>query len=164
MLDTTQLYEEELRQCQASLAGIKWLSDYVNTSKFSCSECGSALIEQTDADETDQEDIALTCKACGEEQNTGKAIEHALEEALGGESYLRAKDEGIDGPIFTCPACGLETFVEHDDACAVCGAEPEGSAECARCSNQIDLDQRLYGDTSSLCSYCSHMMEKVMRE
>lgn len=164
MLETTQLYDEELKRCQATLAAVKWRSSHIETGHFACQECGSALIEQNDPSETDQDAVVLACRACGEEQETGRVIEYALDQALGGEAYLRAKDEGMEGPLFSCPECNLNTFIDHDDACAVCGAEPEGDAECARCSNDIELEQRLYGDSSSLCSYCAHVMDKVMND
>ncbi len=163
MLETTQLYEAELKRCQETLKGVKWRSEAMTSKDLSCQSCGSALIEQEDPAETDQDAITLICKACGEEQETPKVVEKALEDVLDVDAYIRAKEGGGEGPLFTCPECGLETFVDFEDRCGACGHEPDGDSECARCGNEIELDIRL-SDGGSLCGYCAHMSEKIMRE
>lgn len=164
MLDTAKFYEAELASCQATLDKVDWRSGEMESRYLNCEDCGSALIEQEDPNETDQDSIVMVCKACGAEQDTGKAIERALGEALGTEAYLRVKDEGRDGPLFACPECGLDTFVDTENRCGACGYEPDGDGECARCGNSIELETRLYGEGNALCSYCDHIMEKAMRE
>lgn len=164
MLETAQFYNEELKRCHETLKGVKWLSGTVTPGNFSCLDCGSGLIEQEDATETDQEDINLVCKACGEEQITVKLIEQALVEALEADAYIRARDGGEDGPLFTCPACGLEAYVDYEAQCGACGHEAGGADECVRCGGEIDVDTRLYGDSNDMCSYCSYSTEKMMNE
>lgn len=163
MLETTQLFEAELKRCQETLASISWRSNAFTSKDITCQSCGSALVEQEDPTEDNQDAITLMCKACGEEQDTAKVVEKALEDVLDIDAYIRAKDGAEDGPLFTCPECGLETFVDFEDMCGACGYEPDGDSECARCGNDIDLDIRL-SDGGSLCGYCAHMNEKIMRE
>ena len=164
MLETAQLYQEVLKRCQETLSGVKWHSNTLATVPFSCLECGSGLVAQEDANEADQDSIKLICKACGEEQDTERSIEAALRDALEYDSYTRAKEGLGDGPLFTCPNCGHDTYIEFEDQCAACGYEADGDAECARCGNEVELDVRLYGDGGSLCSYCAYVSDKVMRE
>jgi len=163
MLETTQLYEAELQRCQATLAEVKWLSDTITSKNLSCQSCGSALIQQEDPSETDQNAIVLICKACGEDQDTAKVVEKALNDVHDVDAYIRAKEGQYEGPLFSCPECDLETFVDFEDKCGACGYEPDGDTECARCGNEIELDIRL-NDGGSLCGYCAHMSEKIMRE
>lgn len=163
MLETTQLYEAELARCQATLAAIKWLSGSMSSKDVSCQDCGSALIEQEDPSEDDQDAATLVCKACGEEQDTRAVVEKALKDLLDIDAYIRAKEGAGEGPLFTCPDCGLETFVDFEDQCGACGYEPDSETECARCSNEIEIDIRL-SDGGSLCGYCLHMSEKIDRE
>ncbi len=163
MLETTQLYEAELKRCQETLASVSWRSNAFTSKNLSCQFCGSALIEQEDSAEDDQDAVILLCKTCGEEQDTAKVVEKALEDVLDIDAYIRAKDGAEEGPLFTCPDCGLETFVDFEDQCGACGYEPDGDSECARCGNDIELDIRL-SDGGNLCGYCAHMSEKIMRE
>jgi rubrerythrin len=163
MLNTTQLYQQELNRCVATLSDVAWVSDTVRGAVFACPACGSGLVAQTEPHATTQEDVTLICRACGGSPELQAVIEVALEEALGADAYLRAKDEGADGPIYTCPDCGAEAFIDFEEACAVCGYATE-ETDCVRCGKTLTLDDQLYAETSGLCSYCAHMSEKIMRE
>lgn len=163
MLETTQLYEAELNRCQETLKSVKWRSRAITSNDLSCQSCGSALIEQEDPAEADQDAIVLMCKACGKEQETPKVVEKALEDVLDIDAYTRGKEGVGDGPLFTCPECGLKTFVDFEDQCGACGHEPYDDSVCARCGNEIELDIRL-SNGGSLCGYCAHIYDKIMRE
>lgn len=162
MLEVTHFYEAELKLSRETLRNIRWRSGSMSPKHLECGQCGSALVAQADPQETDQDNIGLVCKACGAEQDTGDAIEAALGEALRGEAYLRVKDEGRDGPIYTCAECLQDTFIDFEDQCANCGFTPEGESECSICGEGIELELRMQGE--DLCSYCSYKMDKIRDE
>lgn len=163
MLETKNLYDKELKECRQSLAGIEWHSGTIAKEGVKCSACGSGLVEQIDPDNKQQDLAELKCRACGETFETQEAVVATLEEALAGEAYVRMKDAGEDGPIHMCPECQDDAYVDFESKCAACGHEIE-PVECARCGASLSLDELIYGESSSLCSYCDHMSAKVMRE
>ncbi len=118
----------------------------VRGSVFACPACGSGLIAQTEPHFTSQEHVTRTCRACGVSPELQVVIEVALEESLSADAYLRTKDEGASGPIYTCPACGAEAFVDFEGACAVCGYATE-ETDCVRCGTTLILDDLLYAET-----------------
>lgn len=162
MLDTKALYEAELKACKETFETVDWTSDTIRKSGLQCPDCGSSLIRQEDPDNTEQKWIELSCRACGSTPSIEKAISEALEKALTGERFLRAKDAGEDGPIFYCTECGNNTYVDFEESCAVCGHE-YGREDCVRCGSGLTMDEVIYGE-GGLCSYCAHMTAKIMRE
>lgn len=164
MLETAQLYEQELALCRQSLDRVTWLSDTMAKANPACLFCGSGLVAQDEPAKVDQGSLILRCKACGEHQETIFSIEQTVVAALETDAYLRVKDEGRDGPLFTCPECDLTTFIDFEDQCAACGFVPDSDSECARCGSDIELDIRLHNGGGSLCGYCIYAAEKVMRE
>jgi len=163
MLETTHLYEKELEQCRRSLAEIEWHSGTVAKEGVKCTACGSSLVEQIDSDNKHQEIAELKCRACGEALEIQEVVVAALEEGLAGEAYVRMKDAGEDGPIHMCPECQADAYIDFESKCAACGHEIE-PVECGRCGTSLSLDELIYGEGSSLCSYCDHMTAKAMRE
>jgi hypothetical protein len=163
MLATRALYEAELAGCRGTFAKVKWRSGTIGGKGLACSSCGSALVRQEDAANADQARMNLNCRACGEDLEVGDAIEATLAKVLAGESFIRAKDAGEDGPIFSCTECGKDTYIDFEEGCANCGHQYE-DVECARCGNLLSMDEIIHGDSTELCSYCSNMMEKIMRE
>lgn len=160
MLEVRALYKVEQERCRATLAGVDWVSETVANEHLRCQECGSDLIEQRDCANTDQEALALICRNCGATPDWDDAIIDAVDRALSGEAYVRAKDAGEPGPIYGCPACGNHTYIDFENACAVCGETFEYESECVRCYNTIPLEDALDGFDEGLCSYCTHVMEK----
>jgi hypothetical protein len=160
MLDVRALYEAELIRCRATLAGVDWVSATVAEKHLRCQECGSDLIEQRDSANTDQEALALICRSCGTEPDWDDAIVYAVDRALSGDAYVRFKDVGESGPIYDCPACERPSYIDFEDACAVCGETFDYEAECVRCSSGIPLEDALAGFDEGLCSYCTHVMGK----
>lgn len=160
MLEVRALYEAELARCRGTFAGVDWVSATVGKNYLHCQECGSDLIEQRDSANTDQEALALVCRSCGAEPDWDDAIANAVDRALANEAYDRFKDAGESGPVYDCPACGQHTYIDFEDACAVCGETFDYEAKCMRCYSGIPIEDALDGFDGGLCSYCTHVMGK----
>lgn len=163
MLQTKELYDQELRAARATMARVKWYSEAV-TGEFICNACQQELVEQVNPANDDQTQVELRCRTCGASPDLGAAIEAAIEERYGFEAYTRAKETGDTGPVYACPACARETLVEDAEKCANCGEPIEQDRECSLCGDGIPLGDYLDGLDEGLCSYCAYKMEKVMRE
>lgn len=160
MLEVRALYERELARCRATIAGVQWVSATVAKEHLRCLECASDLIEQRVSANTDQSALALVCRSCGTEPDSDDTIADAVERALSFEAYVRFKDGGEPGPIYNCPACERDTYIDFEGACAVCGEAFDYPTECARCHSGIPLDDALDGFDVGLCSYCTHIANK----
>jgi DNA-directed RNA polymerase subunit RPC12/RpoP len=160
MLTARDLYETELARCRATLAGVNWRSPTVEARGLRCTKCGSALVEQRDAQNSDQDEMGLICQGCGESLDREEEIVDAVDRALGGEAYERFKDTSESGPVYECPSCGNGAYIDTEDACAVCGETFEYEGICMRCSSSIPLEDALAGLDGGLCSYCTHVMSK----
>lgn len=163
MIETRHLYEAELARCKKTLATVEWRSSTVAEAELHCPDCGSHLIEQAEPENRDQDLVELYCLACRNHPETTTMIVEVLQERLAGETYVRFKDAGEEGPIHICPQCWDSAYVDFEDGCANCGHSID-SAECARCSTTLSIEEIAYGDGTGFCSYCAHMAEKVMRE
>lgn len=159
MLEARNLYEMELARCRATLSPINWLSMTVAKANLRCAECVSDLIKQTDEANTEQENMTLECQACGEAPPWDEAIAEAVDRALGGEAFERAKEGGESGPIFECPECARACYIESENQCAACGHSVTWE-NCARCYAGISLEDALDGFDGGLCSYCSNLLDK----
>ena len=164
MLETKEIYDAELKEAQETLSHVKWFSSSIDETVFTCSNCQSELIEQTDRSNTSQIAVELRCKTCGEHPDLDEAIERSIDRLYGNEAYSRAKETGEDGPIYTCPACDRNTLLEGDETCACCNNELDYESECMRCGSQIGIQDYLEGMDEGLCGYCSYMRDKVMAE
>ncbi len=84
-------------------------------------------------------------------------MEHALQVHFDLDNYMAAKD-GDEGPLQTCPECGLDTYVLAGDetGCAWCEFALD---ECGICSTPLTPSNVSY-DNSAFCSYCDHIMSK----
>lgn len=164
MLETKELYDQELLEARATLDKVAWHSPSLSGASLQCGECKSELVEQTDPDNESQDCVELRCRTCGDFPDLADIIEQVIESTYGTEAYIRKKDAGEDGPIYTCPACGRHTLVEGEDACANCNEPLDYTSECGRCGNGISVQDFLDGLDEGLCSYCSWQSEKIMRE
>lgn len=163
MLSTKALYDRELAACRESRSGIEWLSPTVGIAKLQCTNCASELVQQVDATNTDQNTAELKCRACGSLLETEDLVVETLAEELAHESFVRAKDSGEDGPVYDCPECLREAYVDFEEMCAVCGYKADDRG-CSRCGEVIPLSEMAYSDGSGLCSYCEHVSYKLMRD
>ena len=164
MLEQRSLYEHELKAARITFASVQWHAASLADAKFECIECGLDLMEQVEAANEAQSAIQFRCRNCADEPECGSVIERAVDRKYGGDAYIRAKEGGGDGPIYLCPACELQTYLEDEDICANCGESFDFDRECFRCSAGITIQDYLDGLDSGLCSYCTHLSEKVMRE
>lgn len=163
MLEAKTLYEGELKSCRGSFSKVEWISGTLADAGLICPVCDSKLVRQRDQDNTQQRNMELVCRACGVEPDTESAILTSLNDALAYEGHMRGKDTGEDGPIFHCTECGNDSYVDFEEQCAVCGHE-YGQQDCDRCGTTIPLNEIIYAERAGLCGYCSHMLDKLMRE
>ncbi|UDF03483.1 hypothetical protein [Asticcacaulis sp. AND118] len=164
MLETKELYDQELRSARATLENIAWFSPSISPELIKCGQCQSELVEQVKADNEQQDTAQLRCRTCGEDVEMADAIESAIDEVYGTDAYLRYKDAAENGPIYDCPSCSRATLVEGEDGCANCGEPLDYETECSRCGDSIGIQDYLDGMDEGLCGYCAHMHEKIMRE
>ena len=164
MLETKELYDQELRETRSTLNKVVWHSQTLDEAFLQCGECNSELVEQTDLDNESQDSVELRCRTCGKFPDLADSVEQIIESKYGGEAYLRAKEAGENGPIYTCPACARHTLVEGEEACANCNEPLDYTSECGRCGDTIPIQDFLDGLDEGLCSYCSWQFEKLMRE
>lgn len=164
MLETRELYEHELKEAKATLAGVQWHSGTVSTATLKCLDCESELLEQVDPSNSRQEAIEFRCRSCQAMPDVGDVIEATIENAFAFDAYTRAKETGEEGPIYRCPACERDCYVETEDTCANCNESLDYQSECMRCFNGISIQEYLDGNDSGFCGYCNYVSDKVMRE
>lgn len=160
MLQSQALFMAELEGCQKTLEPIDWRSGTIAEAKLVCTECESNLVQQADLENTDQDDADLSCRACGAQLDVGAVIEKTVEDVLGAEAYLRAKDAGEDGPYFDCPECDKGTFIDFEAGCANCGFTYTSEGRCGICHATIPVADILQDPDRTLCSYHQYLMEK----
>lgn len=159
MLEARALYSLELERCRTTLAAVDWRSATVADAHLRCEECGSDLIAQAEAGNADQAEMSLSCQACGASPSVEAAILEAVGRALEADAYIRMKDSGESGPVFECPACGEEAYIDFEGGCALCG-EPFEWENCMVCHSQIPIEDALAGFDEGICSYCTHIAAK----
>jgi len=164
MLMVKDLFDRELAAAKATFSNVDWHASVTSDLIFKCPDCTSKLIEQQDPDNKTQDFIELKCRACAEEPEVSNVIENAVEDHFGIDAYIQAKEGGEPGPIHECPSCQRDTLLDFEDKCLNCGEEMDFSSECMRCSNDISLADYLEGLDSGLCSYCTHIVDKIMSE
>lgn len=160
LLETEEVVAELQKRCAASLANLRWRSPTV-TRAFAagdglCPLCESALIEQTNPDNTKQDGADLRCLGCGERLPTNEVVAKTLVTHLYGDLYLAAT-QGGEPPIAECPSCEMETIVYEEDACAACGAAMP-HASCAVCHRDLTLDEM--SNSTHLCGYHLDLFDK----
>lgn len=79
--------------------------------------------------------------------------------ALEAETYIRMKDCGESGPVFECPACGEDAYIDFEGGCALCGEAFEWE-NCMVCHSQIPREDALAGLDEGICSYRTHIAAK----
>lgn len=159
MLEARALYEQELERCRKTLEAVEWRSATVAEAHLRCDDCGSDLIAQSDPLNTDQANMALLCQACGAAPTVDVVILESVERALEADAYIRMKDTGESGPVFECPACGEEAYIDFEDGCALCGEAVQWE-NCMVCHSRIPLEDALAGFDEGVCSYCAHIATK----
>lgn len=164
MLATKEFYDEELRDARATLSAVQWYSGAIANADLICPECRSKLVGQLDPENEFQDHVEPQCRTCGKLPDLADVIECTLDDLFGADAYLRAKEEGIDGPLYDCPSCGRTTLLEYESTCANCNDGLDFERKCYRCAADITVSDYLDGLDRGLCSYCSYVEEKVMRD
>ncbi|PKR50466.1 hypothetical protein [Thalassospira marina] len=157
MLEVHEVFEAELARCRSSYKNVNFHSESITDEALICPACGSTLVEQLNTENTEQCEMKLRCRTCGTKPERENVIVETLDTILGYEAYTRMTDSGEDGPIYFCPSCGQNAFVDFEEACAACGYQIE-AMNCQICGSGIETEIRLEGST--LCSNCRHTMEK----
>lgn len=162
ILSERAAFEKIQSSCLASWEDVEWPTDIKDLDKMSCPHCKSSLIGQADNENVVLEEVTGQCFQCGAEFSHEHTMELVVSASFEIDAYLMAKD-GLNSPIGTCPECWNDAYVDNGEVsiCFACGESIAG--ECIRCSTTIDLNE-YNSDYPNLCSYCAHMLEKVMSE
>lgn len=157
MLEVQEVYQKELSECRAETAKIVWQKEAMQpiSEYLRCADCHSELLKPKDLYEQDIYELVFKCTSCGSMNRFQDIIETGINEYLGGEAYIAAKDGG-ESPYQTCPSCGLETYLIEADFCAACLYERDYK-ECSRCGVGISIDEQEF---NGMCSYCSNLYDK----
>jgi hypothetical protein len=157
MLEMHEVFDADLARCRDSYKNVNFHSESIMDEALICPACGSTLVEQLNTENTEQCEMKLRCRTCGTKPETEDVIVETLDTVLGFEAYIRMKDAGEDGPIYACPSCWKEAFVDVEESCAACGYQIK-MIDCVACGSGIETEIRLEG--SELCGNCRHRMEK----
>jgi hypothetical protein len=161
--EVKEIYDRQMADCRRSFEHVEWQSPLIADAAdgFRCTECGSALVRQTDQDNADLEAIAFECADCKAAPDWDVVLERALVDAAAYDNYRAAKDG--DRPALTrCFECGRESYSTEDGRCLLaCGAEDE-DLECAVCGRHPEPDN--YVSETGMCSGCHWTYEKLLDE
>ncbi len=157
MLEEEKFFAAQKAACYASLAALPWHAGLKDI-ELACPDCGSALLYQNDANNSDPSSIEGKCKACDAKIDAERFVEIVVEAIHGGDDLLAAKDGG-EPIINDCPDCGQPAYVQNGeiDFCYFCGES--AASECARCGSPMSVND-VSVNSPSFCSYCDHMMHK----
>lgn len=154
LLESEALYELALAKCRATLVPIRWISPTMAEAveNIECAVCGSQLIEQAEAANSDQDRAVFRCIVCHTENGAEEIVPFALSKHLFADAYLAMTDGG-EWPLSDCPSCGVAGAIplgEGERICALCGdGFPEAS--CAVCHTALSVEE--IAENGSLCSY-----------
>jgi hypothetical protein len=162
MLDEESFFSKKKADCNASFSKIFWGYELTLDAQMYCDECSSYLIYQQDKENTSPSSIVGMCLACGENYTAERTVAKIVQAIFGGNDYVTIKDGG-DPIIHDCPECCQPNYVMNGETniCYFCEKSVDG--ECARCGIDLSVMNFSY-DHDSLCDYCAHMSDKIMRE
>jgi len=159
LVDVAEVYEREKADCESTMDSVEWESSTVHEGlkEYDCSNCGSGLINIPNP-KTSRYDNEFVCKSCGESWDYESIATEALESIAPSYNYRPVKDGG-EPEIVMCPNCSNETYIFSEEICGACGETAEHW--CNRCSNKIPASEIFLG---GLCSYCQHMLSRILSE
>lgn len=155
LLEVSEVYEKEKKECVDKLEGLDWKSPTVfeAVGSFACTRCGSDLITVRQVPENIEE-AEFECRICNKTYDYRSIVEESLKRYYSAASYFSQAD-GEESLLTTCPFCFGESYLYSEKICGICG---ESAAHtCERCGNTIPPEEINDG---SLCGYCSHIMGK----
>lgn len=155
LLSVAEVYEREKEDCIRVIDGINWgsFSLYDALIDYKCECCGSGLITISNP-QCVREETTFCCRSCGITWEFEKIAELAVVEYFSFQNYTSYVDGGEPGTI-TCPECCRNTYILHEQYCAVCEASFDHN--CQRCGMDIPPEEI---DGSGFCGWCSHMISK----
>jgi len=137
---------------------LDWISDLTFRifNDFTCTKCGSDLIEPLDTSKKDSWYASFRCRSCDEKWNYEELLPLACEKESE-DDHVRIKDGGE--PTFAyCPHCAEEYYNTDDNVCVNCGTE--GPFYCSLCDNAVPIcELPLYG-SEGVCSWCCQVRMK----
>ncbi len=156
LLKVSEVYRQELEECQKEFEQIKWCSETLEATAedIRCSHCQSQLVKPTNP-ERESQILEFHCSSCGECFLFEDIVANLVADYYEVDNYLSVKDGG-DPPIADCHECGFDTFVIAEDQCVRCGTSRIHSA-CAICGEYLSTDEQ---DLNGLCGYHYHMAMK----
>lgn len=152
------VFEKELSDCRRTLEKLTWSKAAADVpGNILCPNCGSQLVRQLNASNTDPRQASFQCAACGQKSDFETLVLGVLEEVYAPDAHLAAKDGG-DQPLEECLRCGEVSYIIERGSCALCGhGLPEG-AECLVCGEPLTIHD--YIEHESLCSYHAYVADR----
>jgi hypothetical protein len=160
LLQVAEVFEREEADCQQAMKAIDWTYQTLRECICcaDCPSCGSPLLRPLE-EGAYKPALKLVCASCGEGFGARDVIEQCVEEFLGVDAYIAAK-EGDEPPYGQCPHCDKLTFIVAENVCLVC-EETLDYKQCGRCAETLSLDEQ---ELEGFCSYCRNVMDKVWAE
>lgn len=157
MLEVQEVFQKELSACEETFSGIESPLGTLAEDSFSCPECGSRLVKQTESWNTDIASISAYCRACGADFDAERAVVQALKTRYEWDNYV-AMTDGDDTALSECPECGNVAYIQYGEinGCEWCGMSLD---ECVGCGVRL-TPQITSVNNSSFCDYCYHITSK----
>jgi len=155
LLSVSEVYEKEKQECVAIIENVAFTSGSLSDAltSYECPNCNSTLISIRNP-KKEPEANEFYCRSCETSWDFEIIAEAALEDYFAYDNYLSYK-EGGEVATICCPECSRNTYIVHEQCCAVCGESVEH--ECQRCGSNIPPEEI---DGSGYCGWCQHMMSK----
>lgn len=159
LLEVSEIYEKELKQCKLSHSQVQWPFHTIFRSldHLRCIECPSELIKVTD-NVAAYPDIGMACGSCGHQFLFSAVIVECLHDELFADAY-EAMTQGGEFPWEDCEECGLPTFVPAESACMNCCTKIEYE-RCIECKEPIGE----YSAGDGLCDRCAHIHDMMNKD
>lgn len=156
LLKVSEVYHQELEECQKEFERIKWNSETLEAvaEDIRCNYCQSQLVKPTNP-EREPQILEFLCSSCGEYFLFEDIVATLVTNHYEVDNYLSAK-EGVDPPTSDCHECGFDTYVITEDQCVKCGTSRTHTA-CAICGEYLSTDEQ---DLNGLCGYHYHIATK----
>ncbi len=158
IIEVQEVYQKELSECRAETAKVVWPRDELRSVSeyLRCLNCHSELLKpQATGVVNIIAGLIFQCTSCGASNEFQEIIEAGIDEYLGGEASIAAKDGG-EPPYERCPSCGLATYFIEADFCAACLYERKHK-ECMICGAMLSIEEQEF---NGLCSYHDYVFDK----
>lgn len=161
--EVKEIFDKQLAACRATFDKVDWSSDLLEGAmkEFKCTNCGSSLVRQRDADNDELEVVEFECVDCKEESSWDEVLEAGIAVEAAYDNYRSVKDGG-EPAVVRCFECGRDTYSIEDGRCLLnCGAD-DSDLECIVCGTRPFPDD--YVSETHMCSGCHYSHQKLMEE